>query len=494
MRTRLQFIFQDPISSLNPRRKVKDIVAEPLRIWKRGTDDGAEGARRRGARRRRPRPRRSPADKRPHQFSGGQCQRISIARSLVLEPKVIICDEPVSALDVSVQAQILNLLEDMKARYGLTLIFIAHDLAVVKNISDRVAVMYLGKICEVGAPDDLYATPAHPYTAALLRSIPVPDPTVPPVQSGLLTGDLPSPIDPPAGCRFRTRCPLAQERCADEEPQVRAVGDGHYVACHFPLLGRRRPGGHPGRGRHRRPLSPPAPQRPQRGIATERAPGHGVQAPLRLDPADPCARSSWRRPRRVPRAATRARSASRRSPRPAACRARSCTPTSAIAAGLIAAVYLHNLEQLDRELGRALDDRLPDEVRLRRIIRRYLVFARDNEAAWNVMAAAGALQHPAIQAARRERIERIAGAWGGRPPSARLVARGVVGLLEAGAQDWVDYRDSGLERATDVLFAVLWEGLTGLARPRHRRRQLSRSDRRRARGLEQRPRAARGRR
>ena len=236
VRTRLQFIFQDPISSLNPRRKVKDIVAEPLRIWKRGSDAEqtarvAEVLEAVGL---------DPtvsADKRPHQFSGGQCQRISIARSLVMEPKVIICDEPVSALDVSVQAQILNLLEDMKARYGLTLIFIAHDLAVVKNISDRVAVMYLGKICEVGAPDDLYATPAHPYTAALLRSIPVPDPTVPPVQSGLLTGDLPSPIDPPAGCRFRTRCPLAQERCAVEEPQVREIGDNHFVACHFPLLG-----------------------------------------------------------------------------------------------------------------------------------------------------------------------------------------------------------------------------------------------------------------
>jgi peptide/nickel transport system ATP-binding protein len=236
IRTRLQFIFQDPISSLNPRRKVKDIVAEPLRIWKRGTDAeqkarvaevlDAVGLDPGVA-----------SEKRPHQFSGGQCQRISIARSLVLEPKVIICDEPVSALDVSVQAQILNLLEDMKARYGLTLIFIAHDLAVVKNISDRVAVMYLGKICEVGSPDDLYATPAHPYTAALLRSIPVPDPTVPPVQSGLLTGDLPSPIDPPAGCRFRTRCPLAQERCALEEPVIRPVGDGHFVACHFPLLG-----------------------------------------------------------------------------------------------------------------------------------------------------------------------------------------------------------------------------------------------------------------
>src|SRR5688572_9741190 len=235
-RTKMQMIFQDPISSLNPRRKVRDIVMEPLSIWKRGTpaergdlvdrvleDVGID-------------PQRA-AESQAHQFSGGQCQRISIARSLVLDPTMIICDEPVSALDVSVQAQVLNLLEELKARYGLTLIFIAHDLAVVKNVSDRVAVMYLGKICEVGSPDDLYATPAHPYTAALLRSIPVPDPTVPPVHSGLLTGDLPSPIDPPAGCRFRTRCPLAQERCALEEPRIRAVGDEHFVACHFPLLG-----------------------------------------------------------------------------------------------------------------------------------------------------------------------------------------------------------------------------------------------------------------
>ena len=244
VRTRLQFIFQDPISSLNPRRKVRDIVAEPLRIWKRGSD-AEQKARVTEVLEAVGLDPHVAADKRPHQFSGGQCQRISIARALVLEPKVIICDEPVSALDVSVQAQILNLLEDMKARYGLTLIFIAHDLAVVKNISDRVAVMYLGKICEVGSPDDLYATPAHPYTAALLRSIPVPDPTVAPVQSGLLTGDLPSPIDPPAGCRFRTRCPHAQERCALEEPQVRPIGDEHFVACHFPLLGTSEPGSTP---------------------------------------------------------------------------------------------------------------------------------------------------------------------------------------------------------------------------------------------------------
>jgi peptide/nickel transport system ATP-binding protein len=236
VRTRLQFIFQDPISSLNPRRKVKDIVAEPLRIWNRGTS--AEQTER--VREVLDAVGLDPdvaADKRPHQFSGGQCQRISIARSLVLDPKLIICDEPVSALDVSVQAQILNLLEDMKARYGLTLIFIAHDRAVVKNVSDRVAVMYLGKICEVGGPDDLYDTPAHPYTAALLRSIPVPDPRVEPAHSGLIDGDLPSPIDPPAGCRFRTRCPLAQERCAVEEPEVREVAPDHFVACHFPLLG-----------------------------------------------------------------------------------------------------------------------------------------------------------------------------------------------------------------------------------------------------------------
>ncbi len=174
--------------------------------------------------------------RRPHEFSGGQCQRICIARALVLDPKVIICDEPVSALDVSVQAQILNLLQDMKARYDLTLVFIAHDLAVVKNVSDRVAVMYLGKVCEVADPDDLYARPAHPYTSALLASIPVPDPSIRQDEMTALTGELPSPVDPPSGCRFRTRCPQAQDLCAAEEPVIRSVGDGHYVACHFPLV------------------------------------------------------------------------------------------------------------------------------------------------------------------------------------------------------------------------------------------------------------------
>jgi peptide/nickel transport system ATP-binding protein len=235
VRTELQLIFQDPISSLNPRRKVRDILAEPLRIWKRGKKADHEATARRLLETVGLDPDLA-LDRRPHQFSGGQCQRLSIARALVLEPKLIICDEPVSALDVSVQAQILNLLEDLKARYGLTLVFIAHDLAVVKNISDRVAVMYLGKLCEVGPPDALYEAPAHPYTAALLASIPVPDPTVTVSEADVVTGDLPSPIDPPSGCRFRTRCPRAEARCAAEEPQMRPVADGRFVACHFPLV------------------------------------------------------------------------------------------------------------------------------------------------------------------------------------------------------------------------------------------------------------------
>jgi peptide/nickel transport system ATP-binding protein len=234
MRTRIQMIFQDPISSLNPRRKVEDIVAEGLKIWKIG-DDKSQGAKvdevldacgldpavARG--------------RRPHQFSGGQCQRISIARSLVTEPKLIICDEPVSALDVSVQAQILNLLEEMKARYGLTLVFIAHDLAVVKNVSDRVVVMYLGKVCEVGPPDQIYERPAHPYTSALLSAIPVPDPAIKPSDRPVLGGEIPSPVAPPSGCRFRTRCPRAQDVCAQQEPEIREISEGQYVACHFPL-------------------------------------------------------------------------------------------------------------------------------------------------------------------------------------------------------------------------------------------------------------------
>jgi peptide/nickel transport system ATP-binding protein len=234
-RTRMKMIFQDPISSLNPRRKVEDIIAEGLSIWKIGTKEdqqrkvdemmlavGLDPALQRG--------------RRPYQFSGGQCQRISIARAVVTDPKLIICDEPVSALDVSVQAQILNLLEDMKARYGLTLIFIAHDLAVVKNVSDRIVVMYLGKICEVGPPDEIYRQPAHPYTSALLGAIPSPDPSFRPEDKPALAGEIPSPVAPPSGCRFRTRCPKAQEICAAEEPVIAPApaGHGQYVACHFP--------------------------------------------------------------------------------------------------------------------------------------------------------------------------------------------------------------------------------------------------------------------
>ena len=226
-RTRMQMIFQDPISSLNPRRKVRDIVTEPLSIWKRGTSTEQRA--------KVIDPQRA-AESQPHQFSGGQCQRISIARSLVLEPSLIICDEPVSALDVSVQAQVLNLLEDLKAKHGLTLIFIAHDLAVVKNVSDRVAVMYLGKLCEVAPSDELYRAPAHHYTSVLLDSIPVPDPTVAATKTAI-EGEPPSPVLPPPGCRFHTRCPAATDACRNEEPMLREIAPAHFVACHHPLYG-----------------------------------------------------------------------------------------------------------------------------------------------------------------------------------------------------------------------------------------------------------------
>jgi peptide/nickel transport system ATP-binding protein len=238
-RTRMQMIFQDPISSLNPRRKVRDIVGEPLNIWKRGSKEeqskrvdavleevGID-------------PQRA-AESQPHQFSGGQCQRISIARSLVLDPSLIICDEPVSALDVSVQAQVLNLLEDLKVQHGLTLVFIAHDLAVVKNISDRVMVMYLGKVCEVASSDDLYRAPAHPYTNVLLNAIPVPDPEVEAMKVSI-EGEPPSPVLPPSGCRFNTRCPNVQDRCRTEEPQMREIMPSHFVACHYPVHGSEAP-------------------------------------------------------------------------------------------------------------------------------------------------------------------------------------------------------------------------------------------------------------
>jgi peptide/nickel transport system ATP-binding protein len=233
MRTQIQMIFQDPISSLNPRRRVRDIVAEPLNIWKIGTDKerhdkvnamlesvGIDPY--------------VAGGRYPREFSGGQCQRISIARALVLEPRLLVCDEIVSALDVSVQAQILNLLADLKSEHKLTLFFIAHDLAVVKNVSDRVAVMYLGRLCEIAPSDVLYKAPAHHYTEALLSSAVEPNPVVTrtPV---ILPGEPPSPINPPSGCRFRTRCPRAEARCAQEVPELREIAPSHQVACHFPV-------------------------------------------------------------------------------------------------------------------------------------------------------------------------------------------------------------------------------------------------------------------
>jgi peptide/nickel transport system ATP-binding protein len=230
VRPQLQMIFQDPISSLNPRRTVHEIIAEGLKVW--GENDSwtldtieelmeAVGIDPRYG------------ERKPHQFSGGQCQRISIARALVLDPKVIICDEPVSALDVSVQAQILNLLEDMKERYGVSLMFISHDLSVVKNISDRVMVMYMGKTCEIAGADDLFERPTHHYTRALMAAIPGADVHV---DEEVLEGELPSAIDPPTGCRFNTRCPAATDQCRTEEPQLRDIGTSHFVACHHPVL------------------------------------------------------------------------------------------------------------------------------------------------------------------------------------------------------------------------------------------------------------------
>ena len=234
VRARLHMIFQDPISSLNPRRRVRDIVAEPMAIAGVGSPEERERRVRLALEAVSLDPDRV-MGRRPHEFSGGQCQRIAIARALIMEPHLVVCDEPVSSLDVSVRAQILNLLEDMKARYGLTLLFISHDLAVVKNISDRVAVMYLGRLCELESSARLYQAPLHPYTAALMAAIPVMDPDHVPDRSRLLAGDLPSPMDPPSGCRFRTRCPRAETRCAELEPTWREAEPGHFVACHFPL-------------------------------------------------------------------------------------------------------------------------------------------------------------------------------------------------------------------------------------------------------------------
>ncbi|HEY6585403.1 MAG TPA: oligopeptide/dipeptide ABC transporter ATP-binding protein [Gaiellaceae bacterium] len=233
LRRRMQMVFQDPYSSLNPRHSVGRMVSEPMRVH------GLGGRRSTNARvRELLQTVGLPADaasRYPHEFSGGQRQRIGLARSLAMNPDFIVADEPVSALDVSIQAQIMNLLENLQKDFELTFLFIAHDLAVVRHISDRIAVMYLGKIVEISPAGDLYDNPLHPYTISLLSAVPIPDPVVELQRERiLLAGDLPSPANPPTACRFHTRCPYVQPtRCTDEEPLLRRLADGHVVACHY---------------------------------------------------------------------------------------------------------------------------------------------------------------------------------------------------------------------------------------------------------------------
>jgi oligopeptide/dipeptide ABC transporter ATP-binding protein len=231
-RRRLQVIFQDPYASLNPRMTAGEIVGEPLGNY--GIASGADATDRIERLFARVGLRPDQMRKYPHEFSGGQRQRLGIARALAVEPRVIVCDEPVSALDVSVQAQVINLLMDLQAEFGLSYLFIAHDLAVVEHICHRVAVMYLGRIVELAPRRALFASPQHPYTEALLSAVPVPDPD-PAIKRAriILPGDVPSPINPPSGCRFHTRCPYVFDRCRSESPELRELAPGHHVACHL---------------------------------------------------------------------------------------------------------------------------------------------------------------------------------------------------------------------------------------------------------------------
>ena len=231
MRRQVQMVFQDPLASLDPRMTIGQIIAEPLRthspeLSRKDTADKVASIMERVGLDARM------INRYPHEFSGGQCQRIGIARALVLEPKLVICDEPVSALDVSIQAQIINLLRSLQDQMGLALLFIAHDLAVVRHISHRVLVMYFGRSMETGSTDALYLQASHPYTRALLSAVPLPDPTLARQPRSLLQGDLPSPLAPPSGCSFRTRCPLASERCSTERPLLRLLQNGSSMACH----------------------------------------------------------------------------------------------------------------------------------------------------------------------------------------------------------------------------------------------------------------------